>query len=55
MIPIGERAVQWVEKYLSDIRPELATGHDEGILFLSHLGQAIKMGRLRVIVRRYVD
>lgn len=55
MIPIGERAVQWVEKYLTDVRPDLATGHDEGILFLSHLGQAIKTGRLTLIVRRYVD
>lgn len=25
MLPIGERAVAWVEKYLNEVRPELAT------------------------------
>lgn len=30
MIPIGERAVAWIGKYLDDVRPELATEPDAG-------------------------
>lgn len=26
MLPIGDRAVAWVEKYLNEVRPEMATG-----------------------------
>src|SRR5919198_2701074 len=38
MIPIGERAVLWIEKYLADVRPELVVEPDEGVLFLTNLG-----------------
>ena len=55
MIPIGERALQWIDKYLTDTRPELTTGADEGHLFLSKLGQALGKGSLTSLVRKYVD
>ena len=55
MIPIGERAVLWIEKYLQEVRPELATGSDEGVLFLSRYGQAIGKNRLTAVIRDYVD
>lgn len=55
MIPIGERALQWIDKYLTDTRPELSTGADEGHLFLSKLGQALGKGSLTSLVRKYVD
>lgn len=35
MIPIGERAVLWIEKYLADARPQLVCSRDEGVLFLN--------------------
>lgn len=54
MIPIGERAVAWIEKYRDDVRPELATGADEGELFLSHLGEAFAPNRLTQLVREYI-
>lgn len=54
MIPIGERAIQWIDKYLSDVRPGLTTGADDGILFLSKVGQAISKGHLTTLVRKYV-
>lgn len=55
MIPIGERALQWIDRYLTDTRPELATGADAGHLFLSKLGQALGKGSLTSLVRKYVE
>lgn len=54
MIPIGERAVAWIEKYRDEVRPELVTGADEGELFLSHLGEAFAPNRLTQLVREYI-
>jgi integrase/recombinase XerD len=55
MIPIGERAVQWVDKYLEQTRPELACGQDEGRLFLNRYGQAVSPNGLSSLVRHYID
>ena len=55
MIPIGERAIQWIDKYLAETRPELACGRDEGRLFLSKLGQAMSPNELTALVRNYID
>lgn len=55
MIPIGERAIAWIEKYRDQARPELACGHDEGILFLTHLGEAFTPNRLTQRVRDIID
>lgn len=54
MIPIGERAVVWIEKYLADVRPSLVVDPAEGILFLTNLGQAFTPNRLTQLVRQYV-
>jgi integrase/recombinase XerD len=55
MVPIGERALAWVEKYRDDVRPELATGADAGTLFLTHLGEAFSPNRLTQLVREHVQ
>ena len=55
MIPMGERAIVWVEKYRHEVRPELASGADEGVLFLTHLGEAFTPNRLTQLVRDHVD
>lgn len=55
MVPIGERAIAWVEKYRDDVRPGLATGADDGTLFLTHLGEAFTPNRLTQLVREYVQ
>jgi integrase/recombinase XerD len=41
VVPLGERALSWVERYLKEARGELACGRDEGALFLSFMGGAI--------------
>jgi integrase/recombinase XerD len=55
MIPIGERALKWIEKYQSDVRPELSTPNDEGVLFLTHLSDAFTPNRLTQMVRDYIE
>ena len=55
MIPIGERALAWVGKYLADARPKLVQEPDDGTLFLTNLGEAFTPNRLTQMVREYVD
>ena len=54
MVPIGERALAWVEKYKSDLRPVLVTNEDEGTLFLSFRGKSLATANLDKIVSDYV-
>jgi len=55
IVPIGERALAWIAKYLDEVRPELAIGDDDGTLFLSNLGLPFGVGRLTHLVRDYVE
>lgn len=55
MIPIGERALSWIEQYQQEVRPELACGADDGILFLTNTGHALGKNRLTSLVREYVQ
>ncbi len=54
MVPIGERALLWVDKYLDEARPQLACGKDDGQLFLGRFGGAIPLDSLSRLVRKYV-
>jgi len=53
-VPIGERALSWIEKYLHDARPELALSHHEQTLFLSAYGDAIAPDYLTRLIADYV-
>jgi len=55
VVPIGERALAWIAKYLEDVRPELSTGVDHTTLFLSNVGEAFSPRRLTQLVRDYVE
>ena len=55
MIPIGERAIQWIEKYLNEVRPDLVIGMSENILFLNAYGEEIGLTWLSRIVKNYID
>lgn len=54
VIPIGERAAAWVEKYLRESRPELSVGASE-YLFLNDYGDAIPPEYLAGKVKRYMQ
>lgn len=55
IIPIGERAMAWVEKYLGEVRARLAVEPDDGVLFLTGEGEAITPGHLSDHVSSYID
>jgi len=55
IIPIGERAVAWVDKYLREARPQLASDPDDGTVFLSVEGGPFHPDRLSTLVREYVE
>ncbi|MCB1307419.1 MAG: site-specific tyrosine recombinase XerC [Leptospiraceae bacterium] len=54
MIPIGDRALHWIERYLHEVRPALARWPDEGVIFLANNGKAITPHTLTGLVRAYV-
>ena len=55
MVPIGERALAWIAKYRDDVRPEFTVGGDNGVLFLTQLGETFTPSRLSELVRDYID
>ncbi len=54
LLPIGQRALRWLEKYRLEIRPDYVTGQDNGILFLTDQGEAFKRGTLSGRIKRYI-
>jgi integrase/recombinase XerD len=55
MVPIGERALGWIEKYRTQVRPQHATEPDPGTLFLTAWGEPLALMSLTDLVRRYVS
>jgi integrase/recombinase XerD len=55
MVPIGERALAWVSRYLAEVRPGLAGGPDDATLFLTAEGTSFSPDRLSQLARRYVE
>lgn len=55
VVPIGERALLWIEKYLADARPKLARAGDAaGPLFVTEQGAPLTVSYLSAMVTRYV-
>jgi integrase/recombinase XerD len=54
MVPIGARALAWVERYLIEARPQLAVEPDDGTLFLTVDGHGFSVDRLTQLARSYV-
>ena len=54
VIPIGQRALWWVQHYLDQERPELVVEPDAGWLFLTSLGERFAPDTLSRIVRQHV-
>lgn len=54
MVPIGERAIAWLARYLNDARPQLVLPPDPSTLFLTQEGEEISCHRLTQLVREHV-
>ncbi len=55
VVPVGERALAWLDKYLHEIRPELAIDPDDGTVFLTAEGEPFSPNHLSALVRDYVE
>ena len=55
MIPIGERAVSWIDRYQTQVRPGLVIERGNATLFLTQAGEAFTPDRLTQLVRGYVN
>jgi integrase/recombinase XerD len=53
-VPVGERALQWLGRYLEQVRPRLTRSLAEPALFLTVRGRAFRPNRLSGLVQRYV-
>lgn len=55
IVPIGARALDWVERYQWEVRPGWVVGQDDGPLFLTQAGEAFTLDHLTSVIRRYVE
>jgi len=55
VVPIGERACAWIEKYLYTIRPNYLEGEDPGTLFLAKHGGGMDGKQLSGIVKKAIE
>ena len=53
VVPIGQRAMEWLDKYVKDIRPELVREPSD-VLFLTSLGNRFNVVTLSQLVRDYL-
>jgi integrase/recombinase XerD len=55
VVPIGRRAIAWIERYLLEIRPGLTVEPDDTTLFLSQYGEPISRDHLSGMVHDYIE
>ena len=55
MLPIGERAIYWIYKYLNEVRNNLVHHTDNGTLFLTRMGEAFNQAWLSKTVSDYIN
>lgn len=54
VVPLGARALQWVDRYLAEVRPRLCLDSHEAALFLTGFGQAFCPDVLSRMVSRWL-
>jgi len=55
VVPVGERALFWLDKYLTDVRPSIVGEPDDSIVFLTTTGGPFTPNHLSWLARRYVS
>jgi len=53
-IPIGERALAWIDKYVREARPKLLGSVEDGTVFLTGMGEPFQRAHLTTLVRVYL-
>jgi len=55
MLPLGERACAWLQKYIEEVRPSLTLEPDDGTVFLTEYGQPMLKNRLSDTVKKHIE
>jgi integrase/recombinase XerD len=55
VVPIGGRAIAWLEKYLDEARPDFVVEPDEGTVFLTRRGRPFHPNNLSRLTRDYLE
>ena len=55
VVPIGERALAWIDKYLNEVRPQFVCEPDDGTVFLTGQGEPFSPNHLSALARVYVE
>ena len=55
VIPIGQRALGWISKYLIEVRPDFVVDFGNSSLFLTSQGNGFSGSTMSQLVRQYVD
>ena len=55
VVPVGKRALAWIDKYVREVRPALCADANEQSLFLTRLGEPFSPSSVSLLVRDYVD
>ena len=54
VLPLGECAAHWIDRYLSEVRPALVAGLESSIVFLTDYGESFAKNRLGDMVKRHL-
>ena len=54
MVPMGKTAIEWTQRYIEQIRPQLLVSHNEQTLFLNTYGCPFQLDGLTRMVNRYM-
>ena len=54
VVPVGDRALAWLNRYLTELRPLIAVKPDEGVVFLTSIGGPFTPNHLSLLARGYV-
>lgn len=53
VIPIGEVALEWIKKYLTQVRSKLTLGKSHSYLFVNKQGRVIRKGAVGLLIKGY--
>ena len=53
LVPMGEVAIDWLRRYLQEVRPDLAAGNLDGMLFLTRRKSGMTRQAFWYLIKRY--
>lgn len=55
LVPLGEEAIEWLERYLGEARPAILEGRMSDALFITNRGEAMTRQAFWYLIRRYAQ